>query len=116
MFNVMNSSNKSHMEKSSFWEKIYNQGLIPERNPDQLKKFWQLNKEIPTEHWLARAIHNNVDFSFSIKKIPSHDFTKNFRQKYEMEFIRLEALEPMNDCDNVHYNRSQINQGIFQQP
>ena len=75
----MNSSNKSHMEKSSFWEKIYNQGLIPERNPDQLKKFWQLNKEIPTEHWLARAIHNNVDFSFSIKKIPSHDFIKNFR-------------------------------------
>jgi hypothetical protein len=40
MFNIINSSNKNNMEKSSFWEKIYNQGMIPERNPDQLKKFW----------------------------------------------------------------------------
>jgi len=34
MFNIINSSNKNNMEKSSFWEKIYNQGMIHERNPD----------------------------------------------------------------------------------
>lgn len=67
MFNIINSNNNNNMNKPNFWEKICNQGLIPERNPDQLKKFWLQNKDFTTEQWLARAIHNNIDFSFSIK-------------------------------------------------
>jgi ribulose bisphosphate carboxylase small subunit len=36
----------------------------------------------------------NLDFSFSLKQIPSPDFVQNFRKKYESEFMRLETLDP----------------------
>lgn len=42
------------------------------------------------EQWLVKAIHNSVDFSFSLKQIPSTEFIKSFREKYEVEFTRLQ--------------------------
>ena len=54
-------------------------GKLPERTADQLKKFWTTYKEMTPETWLAQAIHEKNDFSFSIHKIPSEDFLINFR-------------------------------------
>lgn len=63
--------------------------MIPERTPEQLKKFWLSYKDMLPEQWLAQAIHERVDFSFSLQQIPSKDFVQNFRQKHETEFLRL---------------------------
>jgi hypothetical protein len=59
-----------------------------------MKKFWTDHENYTVEQWLAKAIHSNLDFSFSLKQIPSPDFVKNFREKYESEFMRLETLDP----------------------
>ena len=61
-----------------------------------MKSFWSENQFLSPVKWLVKAIHMNLDFSFSVKKIPSPDFIKNFRIKYEKEFKRLEGLEAMN--------------------
>ena len=60
-----------------------------------MKKFWLNYKDFTPEQWLAEAIHERVDFSLSVQEIPSEEFVRNFKQKYEMEFIRLETLDPI---------------------
>ena len=47
------------------------------------------------EQWLVQAIHERTDFSFSHKAIPSSTFEAEFRRKYEIEFMRIENMEPM---------------------
>lgn len=68
--------------------------MIPERTADQMKRFWSEYENFTVEQWLAKAIHTNLDFCFSVKQIPSPDFIPNFRSKYEVEFIRLDTMEP----------------------
>lgn len=94
MFTIIGTNTSQNLQKSQFWQKVAEQGKLPERTADQLKKFWLTYKEMTPETWLAQAIHEKVDFSFSIHKIPSDDFLVNFRQKYELEFIRLESMDP----------------------
>ena len=67
------------MQKTQFWQKVADMGKLPERTADQLKKFWLTYKDMTPENWLANAIHEKNDFSFSIHKIPSDDFLFNFR-------------------------------------
>lgn len=59
-----------------------------------MKRFWNEHENYTIEQWLAKAIHQNLDFSFSVKQIPSPDFVQTFRKKYECEFLRLETLDP----------------------
>lgn len=58
-----------------------------------MKKFSSMYESHTGEQWLALAIHENRDFSLSIKQIPDPNFVKTFKEKYEMEFIRLKALD-----------------------
>ena len=51
-----------------------------------------------------KAIHENLDFSLSVKQIPSLSFVKNFRCKYEIEFLRLESMEPLGDRMDTSQN------------
>jgi hypothetical protein len=55
---------------------------------------------------LAEAIHERVDFSLSLKEIPSEEFVKTFKQKYEMEFIRLETLDPIIEKSDVRSSKN----------
>jgi hypothetical protein len=43
----------------------------------------------------VQAIHEKTDFCFSLKEIPSTTFHAEFRRKYEIEFMRIENMEPM---------------------
>ena len=63
-------------------------------------------KDFTPEQWLAEAIHERVDFSLSLQQIPSEEFVKSFKQKYEMEFIRLETLDPAADKSEVRSSRN----------
>ena len=94
LFQIMSSNNTQNLNKTSFWQKIQDQNLIPERTADQMKRFWSEYENFTVEQWLAKAIHTNLDFCFSVKQIPSPDFTQNFRIKYDVEFIRLDTMEP----------------------
>lgn len=81
-----------------------------------MKKFWLQNKDLTVEQWLAKAIHQNIDFSFSIKRIPSQEFINKFKLKYEQEFLRLETLDPHYEGDNLynaknHYNAFGVQNG-----
>ena len=49
---------------------------------------------------MVKSIHDNIDFSLSVKKIPSETFLNNFRKKYDIEFNRLASLS--NDGFNLH--------------
>ena len=69
--------------------------MIPERTAEQMKKFWTKYEHYTVEQWLVQAIHEKTDFSFSHKAIPSSTFEAEFRRKYEIEFMRIENMEPM---------------------
>jgi len=56
-----------------------------------MKKFFHKNEIQTVESWLVKAIHEKIDFSLSLKNIPSETFMKTFRKKYEIEFMRLES-------------------------
>lgn len=94
LFGIMSSNNPDNLNKSTFWANIEKNKLIPGRTADQMKKFWQKNELNTVEQWLVKAIHENTDFSFSIKKIPSDNFEYEFRKKYEIEFLKVQSLEP----------------------
>ena len=92
LFGIMSSNNPDNLNKSTFWANIEKNKLIPGRTADQMKKFWQKNELNTVEQWLVKAIHENTDFSFSIKKIPSDNFEYEFRKKYEIEFLKVQSL------------------------
>jgi len=69
--------------------------MIPERTAEQMKKFWTKYEHYTVEQWLVQAIHEKTDFSFSHRAIPSSTFEPEFRRKYEIEFMRIENMEPM---------------------
>lgn len=115
LFQIMGSNNTSNLNKSSFWQKIQDSKLIPERTAEQMKRFWTEHENYTVEQWLAKAIHLNLDFSFSLKQIPSPDFVKNFRKKYESEFMRLETLDPVHSTvnnDRIQDNRAHQSSGV----
>ena len=60
---------------------------------------------------MAEAIHERVDFSLSLKEIPSEEFVKTFKQKYEMEFIRLETLDPVIEKSDVRSSSKNYQSG-----
>ena len=74
LFQIMSSNNTVNLNKSSLWQKIQEQRLIPERTAEQMKRFWNEHENYTVEQWLAKAIHLNLDFSFSLKQIPFPDF------------------------------------------
>ena len=53
---------------------------------------------------MVKSIHDNIDFSLSVKKIPSETFLTNFRKKYDIEFNRLASLS--NDGFNLHLDNN----------
>lgn len=67
MFSIINSNASENLNKQHFWQRLCEQKMIPERTPEQLKKFWLTYKDLNPEQWLAQAIHENVDFSFSLQ-------------------------------------------------
>lgn len=69
-----------------------------------MRKFWQKYESYTVEQWLVKAIHENLDFSLSVKQIPSIYFVTNFRIKYEMEFLRLESMEPLGERIDTSHN------------
>lgn len=93
LFQIINTNNAHNLGKTSFWVKIQENNLIPERTADQMKKFWTKYEHSTVESWLVKAIHENLDFSLSVKKIPSDSFVQKFKQKYELEFLKMESLE-----------------------
>jgi hypothetical protein len=60
-----------------------------------MKKFWTKYEHETPEAWLVKAIHENNDFSLSVKNIPKADFVQYFRRKYEVEFLRHETIDPL---------------------
>lgn len=60
-----------------------------------MRKFYLQNQNNTVELWLVQAIHEKTDFSFSLRDIPSVDFEANFRRKYEVEFMRIETMDPV---------------------
>jgi len=95
LFEIMNSNHTDNLNKASFWSNIQNNRLLPERTAEQMKKFWTKNEHRTVEQWLVKAIHENYDFSLSVKHIPSPNFVDIFRKKYEIEFMRLETMDPL---------------------
>lgn len=109
LFSIISTNATQNMNKPQFWQKLCEQRMIPERSPEQLKKFWLTYKDFTPEQWLAEAIHERIDFSLSLKSIPSEEFVRNFKQKYEMEFIRLETLDPIVDKSDGPSSKSYTN-------
>lgn len=64
-----------------------------------MKKFWTKYEHTTVEQWLVKAIHENCDFSLSVKQIPSASFVKNFKKKYEIEFLRNESMDQLNGVE-----------------
>lgn len=60
-----------------------------------MKKFWTKYEHTTVEQWLVKAIHENLDFSLSLKQIPSETFVQDFRRKYELEFMRVESFDAL---------------------
>ena len=117
LFSIINSNALENLNNPKFWQRLCEQRKIPERTPDQLKKFWLTYKDFTPEQWLAEAIHERVDFSLSVQAIPSEEFVKNFKQKYEMEFIRLETLDPIVEKSEPRSSKtyqSGKNSGLYQ--
>ena len=104
LFQIMGSNNTENLNRNSFWVNIQNNRLIPERTAEQMKKFWTKYEHYTVEQWLVKAIHERVDFSFSIKKIPSSTFVQQFKQKYTIEFMKLESFDPQSDSDHLNDN------------
>ncbi len=71
---------------------MYNQGILPERTADSMKNFYKKNLSKTLEEFLIDCIHEGNDFCLSFKEIPNPDFEPRFRQKYESEFTKLQAL------------------------
>jgi len=95
LFQIMGSNNTNNLNRNHFWINIENNRLIPERTAEQMKKFWLKYEHFTVEQWLVKAIHENTDFSFSMKKIPSTTFVSQFRQKYVIEFMKIENMDPI---------------------
>jgi len=49
LFQIMSTNNTSNLNKTSFWQKIEEQRLIPERTADQMKKFWSEHENYTIE-------------------------------------------------------------------
>lgn len=79
LFSIINSNATQNLNKPHFWQRLCDQRKIPERSPEQLKKFWLTYKDFTPEQWLAEAIHERVDFSLSLQEIPSEEFVKSFK-------------------------------------
>lgn len=106
----MGQNNTENLNKNSFWQSVEKNNIIPERSFDQLKKFYHKNEHVTVEQWLVRAIHENIDFSLSLKRIPSETFLSTFRKKYEIEFNRL-ASEHFNLGGDTHHSEK-YNSGL----
>ena len=91
MFQIISTNKTDNMNSINFWKRVEAKQQLPERTADQLKKFYTKYGELTPEQWLVQAIHGQTDFSFSVPSIPNEDFLPNFKQKYEFEFIRLDA-------------------------
>ena len=104
LFEIMSTNNSDTLNKKDFWQRVHDNKYIPERGADLMRKFWQKYESYTVEQWLVKAIHENLDFSLSVKQIPSLNFVKNFRIKYEMEFLRLESMEPLGERMDTSHN------------
>jgi hypothetical protein len=93
LFGIMAQNTSDNLNSMKFWTSVENNKHLPERTAEQMKKFYIKNEHETIEQWLVKSIHENVDFSFSVKNIPSKDFVQNFKEKYEVNFMRLESVE-----------------------
>jgi len=64
-----------------------------------MKNFWKKNLSKTLEEFLIECIFEGTDFCLSFKEVPNPDFVPRFRQKYDSEFLKLQAL---NDLDKKH--------------
>jgi len=85
------ASKKASEVSSTFWQKIAEQNLLPERSWESLKKFWVSHEKKSIEHFLCDAIHHKYDFCLSFAEIPNKNALETMlREKYEEYFLQLE--------------------------
>jgi hypothetical protein len=108
LFGLIGSNHCENLNKNSFWQNIEKNQTLPERSAEQMKKFWHRNESNTVEQWLVQAIHDRTDFSFCLKDIPSADFESNFRRKYEIEFMKLESVDPIAGPSKQYSNPSAL--------
>ncbi len=77
---------------AQFFQRVFQQGVLPERSVDSMKNFYKRNLTKTLEEFLIECVHEGTDFCLSFKEIPNPDFEKRFRQQYEQEFFKLETL------------------------
>lgn len=104
MFDIISSNGHPQLKSVKFWETIQDNQLIPERTAEQMRNFYKTWESHPTEQWLVKAIHKNVEYSLSVPSIPNEEFLQNFKQKYRNDFLRLQNGD-QDDPDETGYNK-----------
>ena len=88
--------------QKNFWIDLERSYFLFPRTADQMKQFYKQNHQLTGEQWLVQAIHDNTEFSLSILEIPSSTFIDQFRERYKVDFQRLENNG--DDDDYAHFD------------
>lgn len=91
VFDITTKKNNANYLKISFWQKT--EKIFKGREPAALLKFWKENQYKTLETFLIESIIDETPFSHSMKEIPNEDFIPRFRQQFESEFTRIEAIK-----------------------
>lgn len=79
------------LQRSDFWPNVEGSRVLPERSADSMRHFYKKYKDTALEGFIIKCLHDRVEFCLSLKKIPSPDFERRFREQYSTEFAQLEA-------------------------
>ena len=80
LYEIITNQKNLQANSSQLWQKVYNQGILPERTADSMKNFWKRNLSKTLEEFLIECVHEGTDFCLSFKDIPNPDFQPRFRQ------------------------------------
>lgn len=76
---------------NSYWEKIVLNNKLPERNSEQLRRFWLKHQNKTQEVFLCESIYNKIDFCLSFSEIPNKkELESKLREMYSEVFDHLE--------------------------
>ena len=89
LYELITNQKSIQTSTSTFWAKVQNQGILPERTADSMRNFWKKNSSKTLEEFLIECIHESTDFCLSFREIPNAEFVPRFRQQYEKEFEKL---------------------------
>jgi hypothetical protein len=98
LYELITNQKSIQTNTSTFWAKVQNQGILPERTADSMRNFWKKNTSKTLEEFLIECIHESTDFCLSFREIPNAEFVPRFRQQYEKEFEKLANFSKVNQA------------------